>query len=65
MKLLCKCGKPIVKSNKYGMFCEDECELEESKKALEICSALINALEKQSEGNSNGRIGRSFKSTGS
>ena len=27
------CGKPIVSSNEYGMFCEDKCRLEESKKA--------------------------------
>jgi hypothetical protein len=30
--IICKIsGKPIIESNDYGMFCEDMCELEESK----------------------------------
>lgn len=33
MNICCeKCGKPLVKTNKYGMFCVDDCFLEESKK---------------------------------
>ena len=36
-----KCGKPIVHSNKYGMFCEDWCELEESKKSSKFLEKLI------------------------
>ena len=27
------CGKPIVKTTKFGMFCENKCGLKESKKA--------------------------------
>jgi hypothetical protein len=27
------CGKPISKSNEYGMFCEDECGMAEEKEA--------------------------------
>ncbi len=34
INLTCKCGKPIVKSDEYGMFCENECTREESIKAF-------------------------------
>lgn len=33
--LKCKTsGKPITVSNKYGMFCEDKCDLQENKDAM-------------------------------
>lgn len=37
-------GKPINKSNKYGMFCEDMCELEECKRAEKMGSELIRSF---------------------
>lgn len=37
----CDCGKPIVTANEYGMFCEDMCGYEESKRASKILDALI------------------------
>lgn len=39
-----KCGKPITVSNKYGMFCEDLCDLEESKKAKKTVDKLLKDL---------------------
>lgn len=34
------CGKPIMHSNKFGMFCEDMCGLAEAKKAEKELNAL-------------------------
>ena len=35
------CGKRITHSNEWGMFCEDECGLEDSKKAkVEVMEML-------------------------
>ena len=42
--ITCECGKPIIKSNKYGMFCEDECGLKESKKAKFKLNSLIKTM---------------------
>ncbi len=39
------CGKPIVVMNKYGTFCEDECELEEAKKAYNEVNKTIEMME--------------------
>lgn len=39
-----QCGKPITKSNKYGMFCEDLCDLEESKKAFGQLKKLAKSI---------------------
>ena len=36
-----KTGKPITVSNKYGMFCEDLCDLQESKDALLKLKAMF------------------------
>jgi len=36
-----KCGKPIVKSNQWGMFCEDNCGLEKSKEAKKMVDGLL------------------------
>lgn len=42
------CGKPISKSNEYGMFCEDECGLAEEKeaylKAKEIFDGFMGGI---------------------
>ena len=36
VNISCKiCGKPIIKSNDYGMYCEDECGIEDDKAAFE------------------------------
>jgi len=40
----CDCGKPIVIADKYGMFCEDLCGYEESKKAALVISQTIDRL---------------------
>jgi len=38
----CKvCGKPITVSNKYGMFCEDLCNMEEEKRAYTTLRTLL------------------------
>jgi len=45
MNVLCsRCGKPITVSNKYGMFCEDLCGLEESKRAGREISKAFGGL---------------------
>ena len=45
LELTCKiCGKPISKSNKYGMYCEDKCGIEEDKAAFLKLNNLINSL---------------------
>jgi ribosomal protein L37AE/L43A len=36
-----KCGKPIVHTNKFGMFCEDRCTLKEAKKAYLEMERLV------------------------
>ena len=36
------CGKPIIKSNEFGMYCEDECGLEDDKKAFDEINILLN-----------------------
>lgn len=38
------CGKPITEANKYGMFCEDLCGLEESEKAYKAVKDFIKDL---------------------
>lgn len=35
------CGKPITHTNEYGMFCDNYCGLEESKKAKEFWDEFI------------------------
>jgi len=36
INISCKiCGNPIIKSNDYGMYCEDMCGLEDDKAAYE------------------------------
>ena len=37
----CDCGKPIIIADKNGMFCEDLCGYEESKKAAELVESVI------------------------
>ena len=41
------CGKPLIVVNKNGMFCEDLCGYEESKKAGEQVDALIKDILKK------------------
>ena len=40
------CGQPIVKSNKYGMFCANDCGLAKSKKAYRLFNVFFKILEK-------------------
>lgn len=42
----CSCGKPIVQSNKYGMYCEDKCGEKDDKKAFEKVDSIINNFSK-------------------
>lgn len=43
--ITCKiCGKPIVKSNTYGMYCEDECGKEDDIKAYEKIKNMFGGL---------------------
>lgn len=39
-----KCGKPITVVNKFGMFCENLCGQEESKKALNKLRKIFGGL---------------------
>ena len=37
-----KCGEPITHSNEFGMFCDKECDLEDSKnKAFELINKFF------------------------
>jgi hypothetical protein len=38
------CGKQLTVCNEYGMFCENLCELEDSKKAANQLDSLIKGL---------------------
>ena len=45
INLSCKvCGKPITKTNKFGMYCEDMCGLDEDKKAYEKIEKIMNGI---------------------
>lgn len=39
-----KCGEPITHSNEWGMFCEKECNLEESKKAFDKINKMFGGM---------------------
>jgi predicted nucleic acid-binding Zn ribbon protein len=39
-------GKPITVTSRYGMFCEDLCQLEENKQAEKKCKAMIKSFNK-------------------
>jgi len=40
------CGKRITHSNEFGMFCEAECGLEESKKAKKEAMKMLDGFSK-------------------
>ena len=40
------CGKPLVETTEFGMFCEDRCGYEESKKAMGQTKELIKGFMK-------------------
>lgn len=40
------CGKRITHSNEFGMFCEDNCGLEESKAAKKMAMKMIDDISK-------------------
>lgn len=41
----CKfCGKPITVSNKYGVFCEDLCNIEEAKRSYTAIRRLLESM---------------------
>lgn len=42
----CSCGKPIVQSTKYGMYCEDKCGEKEDKAAYLKVDSFINNFSK-------------------
>ena len=37
----CGCGKPLTVTNKYGMFCEDMCDFEESKQVGDVMDSIL------------------------
>jgi len=39
-----QCGKPVSKTNEYGMFCEDMCGLEESKKGFDELRKVMEGM---------------------
>jgi hypothetical protein len=41
-----KTGKYITVTNKYGMFCEDMCDLAEAKKADAEIDKMLNKLDR-------------------
>jgi hypothetical protein len=42
LTMVCKTsGKPIVKSNLLGMFCEDMCDYEDAKKAEKLMEKML------------------------
>lgn len=45
LDLNCKhCGKPIVQSNSFGMYCENKCGLKEDKEAFKKINKLFGNL---------------------
>lgn len=47
LSLTCsKTGKPINKTNEWGMFCEDMCDLENCKKGVGQLKDLITGFNK-------------------
>jgi ribosomal protein L37AE/L43A len=45
ISVTCKiCGKPIVKSNKYGMYCEDMCGLKEDKETYDKLNNIFMSI---------------------
>jgi hypothetical protein len=47
LDIVCRdCGKPVCVANKYGMFCEDHCGMEEAIKASKKLERVINAVVK-------------------
>ena len=39
------CGKPITHSNEFGMFCEDNCGLQESKEAKKVVMSMLGQFD--------------------
>jgi predicted nucleic acid-binding Zn ribbon protein len=39
-----KCGQPIDHSNQFGMYCKNECGLEEDKKAYQKIKQMFGGL---------------------
>jgi len=47
IEVVCQeCGKPIVFSDNYGMFCEDRCGYEKSKDVGDAFDKLFSFFEK-------------------
>lgn len=40
----CDCGKPIIKSDKYGMWCEDRCNRDKSIKAVRELNDMFGGM---------------------
>ncbi len=46
LSLTCKqSGKPISKSNKWGMFCEDLCDMDKQKAAYIKCEKMMQQFD--------------------
>ena len=44
VSITCRCGKPITKTNTYGMFCEEECGLADAQKAYTEMEELMKGF---------------------
>jgi len=58
INLVCPdCGKPIVTSTEYGMFCEDRCGEAEAKIAVKQMKKMIKGFNKLFESKRRTQIG--------
>lgn len=47
VEIVCReCGKPLTVANEHGMFCEDMCGFEESKRAAKTVKKMIEGFGK-------------------
>ncbi len=44
-----ECGERITHSNEFGMFCDNDCGLEESKAAKKVAMKMIDDIAKMFE----------------
>ena len=45
--ITCDCGKPIVRANEFGMFCEDKCGMKESIKIAEDFTKIVTGIKSE------------------
>lgn len=47
LSVFCDCGKPIVTSDVYGMFCEDGCGRKEAVEEFKMIIPMIEEMAKE------------------